>query len=278
MRSATVFETGVAMAQVEGSGGVAIHYAVTGQGPAILWHTGGCGDGTMWERAGYLAAFPEHRHVLLDHRGHGASGAPPDLAGHAMDAYVGDVLAVLEDAGIDRAAFVGYSFGAHVGFATGLVAPERLSALVALDSVPDPTATPEAARSEIRAVLERGSRALIEEYAVRELEPPPAWLIEHLSATDPLAFAGALEAEATEPDLWGNARDFAVPTLFLLATGDAADPADEGAQWWEWGRVLAGRMPAGEALALAGIGHLAAFWRADATVPLIRDFLARRQP
>jgi pimeloyl-ACP methyl ester carboxylesterase len=259
------------MTHVEGSGGVPIHYRVLGEGPALLWHTGGCGDGTMWERAGYLDALPGYQHLLLDHRGRGASGAPEDLAGHTMDAYVGDVLAVLDDAGLDRAGFLGYSFGARVGFSTGLAAPDRLSTLVALDSVPDPASTPAGARAAAADVLERGTRAVIEEFAADELEPAPTWLVDHLSGTDRLAFAGGIEAEATERDLWSVADTFAVPTLILLAVGDGED-----ADWWALGVRLAARLPRGEAVALEGLRHLAAFWRTDVTIPLIRRFLTRQ--
>jgi pimeloyl-ACP methyl ester carboxylesterase len=259
------------MTYVRSGDGLAIHYEVQGEGPAVLWHTGGCGDGTMWERAGYVDALPGYRHLLLDHRGRGGSGSPPDLAGHSMTAYVGDVLAVLDDAGVGRAAFVGYSFGAHVGFATGLAAPDRLSALVALDSVPDPASTPDAIREDAARVMERGTRAVIEEFAAAELEPAPAWLVDHLGATDALAFAGGMEAEATAPDLWGAAETFAVPTLVLLAVGDGEEDAD----WWELALRLSRRLPEGEAVALPGLRHLAAFWRTDVTVLLVRDFLAR---
>jgi pimeloyl-ACP methyl ester carboxylesterase len=35
----------------------------------------------MWERAGYLRALPDRRHLLFDHRGHGHSDQLPGL-GH----------------------------------------------------------------------------------------------------------------------------------------------------------------------------------------------------
>lgn len=72
-----------------------------------------------------------------------------------MSNYVDDALAVLDDAGVDRAAFVGYSFGALVGFAVALTAPRRLTGLVALDSLPDPADSPELLRTQgVRCSLE----------------------------------------------------------------------------------------------------------------------------
>src|SRR5215472_15923408 len=57
------------------SGGLRVYYTETGSGLPVLWHTGGCGDGTMWQRAGYIEGLPGYRHILFDHRGHGRSEA-----------------------------------------------------------------------------------------------------------------------------------------------------------------------------------------------------------
>jgi len=47
-----------------------------------------------------------------------------------MKCMVGDVVAILDDLGIDKAIFWGYSMGGSVGLATGKYAPERFSALI----------------------------------------------------------------------------------------------------------------------------------------------------
>jgi pimeloyl-ACP methyl ester carboxylesterase len=243
-----------------------IYYRVVGDGPPVLWHTGGCGDGGMWELGGYLAGLPGHTHLLMDHRGRGRSDAPMDMAGHNMSRYVADALAVLDDAGADRAAFVGYSFGARVGFALGLSAPGRLTGLVALDSFPHPADSPDALRADAREVLLRGTREVIEEFVASEREPVPAWLVEHLCATDSLAFAGGIEAEATEPDLWAAAASLDLPVLLVLGVDE--DAQSEAAL----GRRLVQAMPDGELVTL-DVAHLAAFHRVDLTLPLFASFL-----
>lgn len=134
-----------------------IHYRVVGEGPPILWHTGGCGDGRMWEMAGYVDALPGFTHILLDHRGHGRSASPPDLEGHHSSRYVDDVVAVLDDVGVERVRFVGYSSGARVGYALACTIPERLTGVVGLDSVPG-RETPEELRAEAQEVLWGGRR------------------------------------------------------------------------------------------------------------------------
>jgi pimeloyl-ACP methyl ester carboxylesterase len=245
-----------------------IHYRVVGDGPPVLWHTGGCGDGQMWELAGYLDALPGYTHVLMDHRGRGRSEAPTDMAGHHMSCYVADALAVLDDVGADRAAFVGYSFGAHVGFAVALSAPRRVAGLVALDSFPDPTVSPEALRAEALGVLTRGTRNVIEELVAAEREPVPAWLVEHLCGTDPAAFAGGIEAEATEPDLWAAASSLDLPVLLVLGVDQEDD------SFRSLGLQLVQAMPDAELVTL-DVAHLGTFHRVDLTSPLVARFLGR---
>jgi pimeloyl-ACP methyl ester carboxylesterase len=246
-----------------------IRYRVLGEGPPVLWHTGGCGDGRMWELAGYIDGVPGYAHVLMDHRGHGESESPPDLAGHHMERYVDDVVAVLDDVGAEKAAFVGYSLGARVGYAVAMAHPDRLRGLVALDSLPEPEEDHEELSRNANDVLDRGVRALMAEMAAEEGEPPPDWLMEHLCETSDLGLAGAWEAFATTPDFWAAAPTLDVPALLLMGVGP--DDAD----WWKLAQQLAGVLPHGDACAIPGAQHLAAFHRTDLSVPPICEFLAK---
>ncbi|HEV2374610.1 MAG TPA: alpha/beta hydrolase [Streptosporangiaceae bacterium] len=254
------------------SGGLRLFYTESGDGLPVLWHTGGCGDSTMWEQAGYIAALPGYRHILFDHRGHGRSQSPPDMAGHHMRCYVEDVVAVLDDAGVERAVMVGYSQGAQIGYALAAAHPGRLAGLVALDSVPDAEEDPAGLRADADKVMADGTRAVIEKMAASESQPPPAWLLDHLCATDAATFAGAYETFATAAPFWPDATRMAVPTLFLLGVGD--DEQD----WWALGQRAANTVPDGLAVALHGMGHLQAFWRTDLSLPPIERFLARFSP
>jgi pimeloyl-ACP methyl ester carboxylesterase len=184
-----------------------------------------------------------------------------------MSRYVADAIAVLDDIGAERATFVGYSFGARVGYAVAQAAPMRLAGLIALDSLPDPEMSPETVRGEAVAVLRRGTREVIAEFAAQEAEPTPAWMIEHLCTTDVLAFAGGMEAEATEPDLWRAASSLRVPTLLVMGVDNDED-------WRALGHRLVDTLPNAELVTL-DVAHLAAFHRTDLTLPSIRRFLER---
>ncbi len=247
-----------------------IHYRVVGAGPPLLWHSGGCGDGEMWKLAGYLDGLPGYTHLVMDHRGRGRSESPNDLAGHHMSRYVTDAMAVLDDAGVDRAGFVGYSFGARVGFALAMSAPSRLAGLVALDSFPVPAASPESVRATANEVLTRGTREVIFEFVAAEREPVPEWLVQNLCATDALAFAGGIEAEATEPPFWPVAPSLPVPVLLVL--GDEVEDGEHAL-----GRQLVQDLKYAELVTL-DLGHLAVFHRTDLTLPVLERFLANVSP
>jgi pimeloyl-ACP methyl ester carboxylesterase len=70
--------------------------------------------------------------VVPDMRGYGRSDKPPEVEAYAIPALVGDVLAVLDDVGAERAHVVGHDWGAAVAWALGAFAGDRVDRLVAL--------------------------------------------------------------------------------------------------------------------------------------------------
>jgi pimeloyl-ACP methyl ester carboxylesterase len=75
------------------------------------------------ERSGY-------RVVSYDARGHGESSPAPDAKAYDYRAMTGDLEAVLDEAGIERAVLAGSSMGAATTMAFALAKPERVAALV----------------------------------------------------------------------------------------------------------------------------------------------------
>lgn len=244
--------------------GVKLYFDDRGEGSPILFHTGGAGDGRMWELAGYTGMLAGHRHLLMDHRGHGRSDAPEGVEAHRMQEYVADVAAVLDAAEVDAASFVGYSAGAAVGFRFAATHPDRCSALVAIGGFPEPDDDPAANIPYASRVREIGLRTAMEEMAAWEDEPAPAWLVDHLSTTDPEMFALLLEGWSEDSNGWDLLRKVACPTLIIVGEREA-DPASAE-------RTASG-MPDGRAKVLPGFGHLQAFWHSEVTGPMIRDFL-----
>lgn len=184
-----------------------------------------------------------------------------------MSKYIEDVVATLDDAGVDRAAVVGYSLGARVAYATALAHPGRVAAVVGIDSIAEPDESLQELRDAAADVLRDGTAATIEAMASGELEPPPAWLVENLCATSTEAFAGAFAAFATADPFWPHVGELTAPTLLLIGA------KDDEVEWIELGRRAAAALPHGRLEVLRGLGHLQAFWRTDLSEPPIREFL-----
>lgn len=92
--------------------GIRIHYHVEGSGPPVVLHAGFTVDLEAWYEWGYVDALrPEYRLILIDPRGHGKSDKPHDPAAYEMSLRAGDVLAVLDNLGLQQAHYIGYSMG-----------------------------------------------------------------------------------------------------------------------------------------------------------------------
>ena len=74
----------------------------------------------------------DHRCIVMDQRGHGQSDKPE--IGYAIGEMAADVVAVLDDAGIDRAILVGNSIGGMVAMQTSLDSPNRVIGNLILSS------------------------------------------------------------------------------------------------------------------------------------------------
>ena len=111
--------------------GVRIHYRVVGDGPPLVLHHGASQDLRRWFLCGYVEALrTEYQLILIDPRGNGASDKPHDPAAYVLAERVRDVVAVLDEVGVEDAAFWGYSDGARIGLGVAKHAPGRLRALV----------------------------------------------------------------------------------------------------------------------------------------------------
>jgi pimeloyl-ACP methyl ester carboxylesterase len=154
--------------------GIRIRYEVDGSGPPLVLHVGFAGWLENWADAGYVAALREtNRLVLLDPRGQGRSDGLPDPAAYAANNRVGDILAVLDAEGIDRAHFWGYSMGGHVGYALGRLAPGRVRSLILGGASPFAGYPRSAEGDAMMDSLRKGMAGLAAQW---EAEFPDCWL------------------------------------------------------------------------------------------------------
>jgi len=99
-------------------------------GEAVLCVHGLAQHGGIFERLGRRLAEGGRQVVSVDLRGHGSSDREPPWN---TDAHVADLLATADALGIERAAWVGHSFGGRMIAALAVDAPQRVTGLALLD-------------------------------------------------------------------------------------------------------------------------------------------------
>lgn len=126
---------------VTASDGARIAYTVVGEGdriPILFVNGWTCSD-AYWAGVGPRVIAAGHPAVFFDTRAHGESGLPrpPDFMARNVrpeDVSVArmakDVLEILDDAGLERAALSGHSMGVQTIFEAYCQAPDRVAALM----------------------------------------------------------------------------------------------------------------------------------------------------
>ena len=115
--------------------GVNIHYEVYGSGPPLLLTHGYSSTSAMWQ--GQIDALSkQHKLILWDMRGHGQSDYPGNAAAYSEALTVGDMAALLDEAGAGSAIVGGLSLGGYMSLAFYRAHPERVRALLIIDTGP----------------------------------------------------------------------------------------------------------------------------------------------
>ena len=110
------------------------HHDWGGQGETVLVLHGLFGSGRNWQRIGRRLTA-HHRVVGVHMRNHGES---PWAASMTYPDMAADVLALLDELGLERAALVGHSMGGKAAMVAALTAPERVRRLAVVDIAPVP--------------------------------------------------------------------------------------------------------------------------------------------
>jgi pimeloyl-ACP methyl ester carboxylesterase len=175
-----------------------------------------------------------HRVIAYDARGHGRSGPAHDPADYGYDVLAADLLAVLDDRGIERAVLAGASMGAHTLVRLARDHPDRAAALVLVTPAFDPGG--DARDLERWDALSRGLREDgVEGFLAAYGEPrvPEHWrdtvrtvLRQRLSAHEhPAAVADALSEvpRSRAFESWDELGALDLPVT-IVASRDEADP------------------------------------------------------
>ncbi|MEV0063279.1 alpha/beta hydrolase [Nocardia sp. NPDC050718] len=116
------------------TGGVRMHVTERGQGYPVVFCHGFPHTGFVWHRQLAAVAGAGFRAIAPDLRGYGRTDAPVDPAAYTNAAVIGDLLALLDDIGAEKAVFVGLDFGAQLVWELALRAPERVDAVAVLNN------------------------------------------------------------------------------------------------------------------------------------------------
>ncbi len=228
-------------------------------------------DMRMWDPQA-TALRGEMRLVRCDTRGHGHS--PVVAAPWTLADLAGDVLALLDSLGIERASFAGVSLGAATALWLGAHAPERVEALVACFTAawygpPEPwIARSETVRAEgVGAVAD----PVLGRWFTSGVDPElRARGREMLLATPPAGYAAATEVVA-RLDLREDLAAITAPTLVVAGAADQACPPGLG-------RSIDAGISGAEFVELGGAAHLGNLERPDAVSDLIRSHLRKDRP
>ena len=226
------------MATVERDG-VHLYYEQSGAGPPVVF-VGDAGYGAWqwgWQHAALSGAWST---LVFDHRGTGASDAPPGP--YAAADLVADLEAVLADAGCRRAHLVGAGLGGLVALAHART-HGRARTLTLLSTTTHGTDVDVLACRDLETATSE---------SFRDAQPDVLAGIEEWRSEDDAADAEwrAQAAAVARFDARDWLHEVTVPALVAHGTADAVWPVERG-------RALAGGLPRGEFLPLEGAGHLA---------------------
>jgi pimeloyl-ACP methyl ester carboxylesterase len=112
------------MTRIAALDGTSLHVEETGSGTPVMFVHEFAGDHRSWEPQMRFFAR-SHRCVTFAARGYPPSDIPTDPKAYSQDIARGDLLAVMNALGIERAHLVGHSMGAYTALHVGLHHPER---------------------------------------------------------------------------------------------------------------------------------------------------------
>src|SRR5829696_9753182 len=126
-------------------------------------------DHTMWD-AQIPALTSRYRVLRYDTRGHGLSDAPEGP--YSFDMLVEDVVALMDDHGIEKASYMGLSLGGMTGLGLALKHPGRVEKLVCCDARADAPEPYVKAWDDRLAVIDKeGLRGILQGTVERWLVP-----------------------------------------------------------------------------------------------------------
>jgi 3-oxoadipate enol-lactonase len=200
-----------------------IAYQDTGTGPVVVLSHGFLMDHTMFDPQ--LAALtPEFRIITWDQRGHGASPASGPFS--YWDS-ARDVLGLLDHLGVQQAVLGGMSQGGFLSLRAALLAPERVRALVLIDTqsgTEDPALA--GGYDQIHATWLQHGPAPVQEIVAGIILGPGQWADWHAkwANLDHDQLTLAYRCLMDRDDITSRLGEITCPAIVIHGTADDAIP------------------------------------------------------
>jgi 3-oxoadipate enol-lactonase len=259
-----------------------LNFERAGSGPALILLHAGVGDLRLWEPQ--FQEFARHYDVVrFDFSGFGSSPVPTEAY-----SFLNDLRDVMDDLGIDRAALVGESMGAHTALEAALEMPERVGAVVAAATVISPGGFSsalkdfQAAEEELVAAndLEGATNLTLSAWvdgpgrASGEVDPDLRARVFGMALTAYKNWQAAdpdLAYEELDPPLQERIADIAAPVLAIWPTLDMPD-AKTSTEW------IVATVPGARLAVIEGAAHIVNMEKPDEFNRVALDFLAEVWP
>ena len=255
--------------------GITLYYEVSGSGTAIVLIHGFLCDGSLFTHQ-TAALERTHRVINIDLRGHGRSG--PSESPYTIYDLVDDVVAVLDTEGVASAVWMGLSMGGFISLRAALNRPERVRALVLIDT----DAGPETLWNKLKyTTMKWGLQALGPRFIAPTVMPimfgrttlrsrPDLWAeyYQRILNVRIKSICPGVDAITRRGDLVGRLNEIKVPTLVIVGEEDKALPL------WK-SRRIANHIPGAELILIPDAGHLSAVENPAPVTDVVTRFLSK---
>ena len=242
--------------------GVKIYYEVHGDGPPLILTHGYSSTSAMWQ--GQVAALSkQHKLVLWDMRGHGQSDYPEDPAAYSEALTVGDIAALLDEVGAKTAIVGGLSLGGYMSLAFYRAHPERVAALLIIDTGPG-FKKDDAREAWNRRAFDTAERFEREGLAVLQSASRERSTVSHRDAT---GLARAARGMLTQRDarVIELLPDIKVPSLIVVGADDTPFLAASD--------YMAAKIPGAKKVVIPAAGHAVNIDQPHAFIDAVLPFL-----
>jgi pimeloyl-ACP methyl ester carboxylesterase len=243
--------------------GVKIHYEVHGDGPPLILTHGYSSTSAMW-REQIAPLSKHHRLILWDMRGHGQSDYPEDPKAYSEALTVADIAALLDVAGAERAIVGGLSLGGYMSLAFYRAHPERVRALLIIDTGPG-FKKDDARDAWNRRAFDTAERLEREGLNVLKAGSRERSTVQHRDARGlALAARGMLtQRDARVIELLGEIK---VPSLIVVGADDTPFLAASD--------YMAAKIPGARKVVIPDAGHAVNIDQPQAFIDAVEPFLA----